>query len=179
MSTNQLLKLTLLAGMDVTAMTGTLAGAADEPATSAAAVSAATSKKPAATGKPALTAKDVWGHDYAHARQRAKKLNRPVLVHFHASWCGPCQQMEREVLNSAPVLSALNVHCVAVKIDCDQEPSLTQQFGVAGLPCDMLVTPDGKLQHVNTGLLSAADYSSLISRVAKPKTDTRIQVSAN
>jgi thioredoxin-like negative regulator of GroEL len=87
--------------------------------------------------------------------------------------------MERDVLNSAPVLHELNAHCVAVKIDCDQHPSLTQQFGVGALPCDMLVTADGKMQHVNTGVLSAADYSSLITRVAKSKLDTRIQVSAN
>jgi len=179
MTNNQLLKLTLLAGIDVTALSGTIAGAADEPAASAAAVSSATPTKPVSTGKPALTEKDVWGRDYGHAWRKAKKINRPVLLHFHATWCGPCQQMEREVLNTPKVLHELDACCVAVKIDCDQQPDLVQKFGVEALPCDVLVTPDRKMHRINNGFLSADQYSSLVSRAAKPKAEARIQVSAN
>jgi len=179
MSNTNLLKLTLLAGIDVTALSGTIASAADEATTAAASVSTATPTKPVSTGKPALTEKDVWGRDYGHAWRRAKTMNRPILLHFHAKWCGPCQQMEREVLNTPKVLHELNACCVAVKIDCDQQPDLVQQFGIEALPCDVLVTPDRKMQRINHGFLTADQYSSLVSRSAKSKPETRIQVSAN
>jgi thiol:disulfide interchange protein len=179
MTNTNLLKLTLLAGIDVTALSGTIAGAADESQTPAAAISSATPTKPVSTGKPALSEKDVWGRDYGHAWRRARTLNRPILLHFHAKWCGPCQQMEREVLNTPKVLHELDACCVAVKVDCDQQPDLVQKFGVEALPCDVLVTPDRKMQRINHGFLTAEQYSSLVSRAARPKPDTRIQVSAN
>ncbi len=179
MSNNKLLKLTLLAGIDVTALSGTIAGAADELGATAAAVSTATPTRPVSTGKPDLTEKDVWGRDYSHAWHRAKKVNRPVLLHFHAKWCGPCQQMEREVLNTPKVLNALDACCVAVKIDCDQQPELVQKFGIEALPCDVLVTPDLKMHRINSGFASADQYSTLVSRAAKRKSETAIQVSAN
>ncbi|MGE5192738.1 MAG: thioredoxin family protein, partial [Deltaproteobacteria bacterium] len=112
------------------------------------------------------------------AWKQAKQLNRPVLLHFHAVWCGPCQQMEREVLNTPAVLHELNACCVAVKIDCDQQPVLVQQFGVESLPCDVLVTPDLKMHRVNQGFVPADRYPSLISQAVKQKTEARIQVSA-
>ena len=73
MTNNHLLKLTLLAGIDMTALSGTIASAADEAAAAAASVSTATATKPISTGKPSLTEKDVWGRDYSHAWHRAKK----------------------------------------------------------------------------------------------------------
>ena len=163
----------------MTALSGTIASAADEAANAAASVSTATPTKPVSTGKPALTEKDVWGRDYGHAWRRAKTMNRPVLLHFHAKWCGPCQQMEREVLNTPKVLRELDACCVAVKIDCDQQPDLVQQFGIEALPCDVLVMPDRKMRRINNGFLSAEQYSSLVSRAARPNPETRIEVSAN
>jgi thioredoxin-like negative regulator of GroEL len=179
MSNNNLLKLTLLAGIDMTALSGTIAGAADESGASAAAVSTATPTKPVSAGKPDLTEKEVWGHDYSHAWHRAKKVNRPVLLHFHAAWCHACQQMEREVLNTSTVLSALDACCVAVKIDCDQQPDLVQKFRIEALPCDVLVTPDLRMHRINDGFASADRYSALVSKAVKQRTEARIQVSAN
>ena len=119
------------------------------------------------------------GTDYGLAWQRAKKLNRPVLLHFHATWCGPCRLMERDVLNSPRVLQELNACCVAVKVDCDQQPALVQQFGVESLPCDILVTLDGKMHRVNLGFVSAEKYTSLISNSGKVRGATPIDVSSN
>lgn len=137
-------------------------------------------QKPAASAavRP-LTAADVWDTDYARAWQRAKKQGRPVLLHFHATWCAPCRQMERDVLNSPDVLRELNTRCVAVKVDCDQQPVMVEQFGVEALPCDILVTPDGKMHRLNMGVVSAREYTSLISNFGKGRSPTTIDVSSN
>jgi len=133
MSSNNLLKLTLLAGIDVTALSGTTATAADELTTTAAAVSSATPTKPVSTGKPALNEKDVWAAIMPRLAAGAEdEPSRPAAFPRHL--CGPCQQMEREVLNTPKVLHELDACCVAVKIDCDQQPDLVQQFGIEALP---------------------------------------------
>lgn len=178
MWTNRLLKLSVISGVAAIAESSFPIRAADPPK-SGTAVAASAQKTAAATAPRPLTASDVWGTDYGLAWQRAKKLNRPVLLHFHATWCGPCRQMERDVLNSPRVLQELNSCVVAVKVDCDQQPALVQEFGVAALPSDILVTTDGKMQRVNAGFVSAESYTSLISRFGKVRSATPIDVSSN
>lgn len=169
MSTVRLRNLAVVAAFIFTGFAGLPAQAADrQPAPSQnSAASAQPSRKPEAP-RP-LAAKDVWGRDYAQARQKAKAQNRPILLHFHATWCGPCQQMEQSVLNTSDVLKELNSRIVAVKVDSDQRPDLVQQFGVSALPCDVLVGVDGKTLKVNEGALSAEAYKTMISNASRPK----------
>lgn len=140
---------------------------------------AAPQKPVASTADRPLTAAEIWGHDYALACQQSKKLNRPVLLHFYTTWCGPCRQMERDVLNSAKVLRQLDACCVAVKVDCDKQPELTRQFGVQGLPCDILVTVDGKMHRLTQGFVAADGYASMISNFGKARSATAIDLSSN
>jgi thioredoxin-like negative regulator of GroEL len=178
MLTHRLLHICVIAGIATIVEYGTSVTAAD-PANSQPSVKAVPQKPAVSTAKRPLTAAEVWSSDYAQARHRAKKLNRPLLLHFHATWCGPCRQMERDVLNSEKVLNELKAQCVAVKIDCDQQPTVAQQFGVESLPCDIVVTPDGMMQRLNSGFMPADEYTSLISTFGKAPSATPIQVSSN
>jgi thioredoxin 1 len=60
---------------------------------------------------------------------------RPVLVDFHAEWCGPCHAL-------APALEQIAEENAGrvdfVKLDVDRNPEITTQFGIRGLPTLML-----------------------------------------
>ena len=57
--------------------------------------------------------------------------DRPVLVDFYATWCGPCQMM-------AGILTQVNEQLKGqlkiVKIDTDKYPQIASQHHIAALP---------------------------------------------
>lgn len=53
---------------------------------------------------------------------------KPILLDFWATWCGPC-------MRQGPIVEALAEEGYAVgKVDVDQEPGLAQQFQVMSIP---------------------------------------------
>lgn len=99
-----------------------------------------------------------WISDYAQARHEAERLGLPLVIHFGATWCGPCQQMERETLNTPEVMKQLGVKFIGVKIDNDEQYELVKAFGVESLPTDMIVSPDGRIVAKTSAYRSSADY---------------------
>lgn len=72
----------------------------------------------------------------------AEVLNsdKPVLLDFSATWCGPCRMV-------APILdeiAAENEHIKVGKIDVDEDPDLARQFNVTSIPL-LVVMKDGKM----------------------------------
>lgn len=84
-----------------------------------------------------------WMKDFAQAKAIAKQSGRPLLVHFYATWCGPCRQMEKDVLHKNQVHNVLSQHFIAVMVDSDQHPELVEQFNIQSLPSDVVLSPDG------------------------------------
>lgn len=86
---------------------------------------------------------EAWKHDFTDAAKNAKQSGRPLLIHFGATWCPPCRQMEKDVLHHADVRELLTRNFVAVMVDSDQHPVLIQQFEIKSLPTDVVIAPDG------------------------------------
>jgi uncharacterized protein len=91
-----------------------------------------------------------WG---AEAFNRAKELDRPILLDVGAIWCPWCGLVDRNTYTNPQTADYINQHFVAVKVDFDASPKLVAQLQraqailnlPAGLPLTSFITPDGKL----------------------------------
>ena len=94
-----------------------------------------------------------WYPWSVEAFQRAKELNRPILLDVGAVWCPWCSLMDRDTYTNPEAADYINQHFVAVKVDFDESPKLVAQLQraqavlnlPAGLPLTSFITPDGKL----------------------------------
>jgi len=55
----------------------------------------------------------------------------PVLVDFHATWCGPCKSMNPIIKQ---VAKQLKDKAVIIKVDIDRNQALANQLGIRGVP---------------------------------------------
>ncbi|XVF39064.1 hypothetical protein PTKIN_Ptkin01aG0005900 [Pterospermum kingtungense] len=84
--------------------------------------------------------------------------DKPVLVDFYATWCGPCQIMV-PVLNQ--VSSTLKDKIQVVKIDTEKYPNIADKYRIEALPTFILFK-DGKPFDRFEGALTA---DQLIQRI--------------
>lgn len=106
-----------------------------------------------------------WRSDFAAAQAEAVRLDKPLLVHFYADWCGPCKRMDREVLHSPEFLARANRQVIAVKIDIEQHRGVAERYGVQSLPTDLFLAPDGRVLGMMNGYRPKDDYLRRVTAI--------------
>lgn len=118
----------------------------------------------AATPENAAAAANIhWAKGFEEALAQAKTENKPVLVDFYATWCGPCKLMDKNTYSNAQVASELT-NWVSVKIDVDQHAALSKSYKIEGIPTTVLLTPEGKTISTTIGYIDSKELLSVLAK---------------
>ena len=87
------------------------------------------------------------------------KSDKPVLVDFTATWCGPCKMM-------APILhevkAAIGDKATIIKIDVDKNPEVSGQFQVQSVPT-LIIFKQGKVMWRQSGVVQANELQQVLN----------------
>lgn len=88
--------------------------------------------------------------------------DKPVLVDFHAEWCGPCKAMA-PILKDVAKKAGDNVRIV--KIDVDKNRQLSNNLQIQGVPTFILFHK-GKQVWRQSGMQSSANLLNVINQAS-------------
>lgn len=86
--------------------------------------------------------------------------NKPVLVDFFATWCGPCKML-------TPILEQVkndsNEKFDVVKVDVDENYEIAKKFGIMSVPT-MIIFKNGEEKEKMVGLRSKVAIEETIKK---------------
>ncbi len=93
----------------------------------------------------------------ANFNDEVVKSQKPVLIDFWASWCGPCRMLSPVVDEIAGETETVKVG----KVNVDEEPELARQFRVMSIPT-LVFVKDGKAVKSSVGVRPKEEILQMI-----------------
>ena len=95
----------------------------------------------------------------ADFNEKVLQSDKPVLIDFWATWCGPCQMQ-------GPIVEELSEELTDVlvgKVNVDEEPDLAERYNVMSIPT-LLVFKNGEVVQKAVGLQSKENLLDMLGK---------------
>uniref|UniRef100_A0A1X7UXY4 Thioredoxin n=1 Tax=Amphimedon queenslandica TaxID=400682 RepID=A0A1X7UXY4_AMPQE len=98
--------------------------------------------------------------DDADFKKRVLENKKPVVVDFHAVWCGPCRDLAPKL---SKIVNSRDNKVDLAKVNIDHHQELAVNYGVAAVPTVMLMK-DGKMITSFLGLISDKEIEDFVPK---------------
>ncbi len=92
--------------------------------------------------------------------EKVLKSEKPVLVDFFATWCGPCRQM-------LPIVEEISAEMagklVVYKLDVDEAPKMAEKYEIQSIP-HLIIFKSGQASAQHNGACSKTELLDLIQK---------------
>jgi thioredoxin 1 len=103
---------------------------------------------------------NIMNIDDNNFQKTVLESQKPVLVDFWATWCGPCRMV-------APIIDELSKEYLDKvdfgKINVDEAPKLASQYGVMSIPT-LIVFKNGKPEQQVIGFKPKNELKSMLDK---------------
>lgn len=116
------------------------------------------------TAAPKAT-KITWEPSLDAALAKAKASQKPIMIDFFATWCGPCKLLDQKIY-PAPEVIAEAQNFVCVKVDVDKHTDIAQKYNAFSLPSLVFLNASGTEIHRQAGIDgTVSSFVSLLQNV--------------
>ena len=91
--------------------------------------------------------------------EEVMRSDKPVLIDFFATWCGPCRMVSPIVDEISEERSDVKV----CKVDVDEQGDLAAQYGVSSIPT-LVVMKNGRITAKNIGAVPKEEILSMFDK---------------
>ena len=127
--------------------------------------------------RPNRAAEIDWREWAPEAFERARSLDRPILLAISAVWCHWCHVMDETTYSDQAVIDLINGQFVPIRVDNDLRPDVNSRYNMGGWPTTAFLTPEGDILTGAT-YLPPEQMRGALERVESFYRDHRPEISA-
>src|SRR6185437_657843 len=101
--------------------------------------------------------------------EKARAENKIVVLDLEAVWCHWCHVMEERTYSNPAVERLMNSSVIAVKVDQDSRPDLSNQYPDYGWPATIIFNSDGTELAKRAGFIEPDEMVGLLQNLIKTR----------